>query len=487
MTPRSIGARLTLWYGGILVVALLVFGLGIWFAMRHSLYEAVDESLRDRIEGVRGFIERESSWLTVEEIRDEFREHSVLGPGGDLFQVRDAQGNWLYRSNPLYDEHVPIYEIEDLGTELRFENIEIRGAPFRFLSRAVDARDASFVIQVAAPLHELQEGIEDFLWALIPLLPAVLAAASAGGYWVSRRALRPVDEITQAARSVSGHNLTRRVVVPSSGDELQRLAETLNEMIARLQDSFDRISRFTADASHELRTPLSLVRATAEVALRAEDQPEEWKRALSQILAEVERTSHLVENLLLLARADSGPTALKQTPVDLARVVEEACLQSQPLAQAQNVSLTSSIVERPVRVMGDSQTLRRLLLILIDNAVKFTPANGRISVSLDVEEREAVVTVRDTGSGIPEAELPFIFDRFYRVDKSRRRDRGGSGLGLAIARWIVEAHHGTIEAESKPDQGSTFRVAFPIAKGSAKPSYGRRIAEAENHLKGGPS
>lgn len=467
MTPRSMGSRLTLWYAGVFGLALLCFGLGIWFALRHSLYEAVDESLRDRVEGVRQFIEQESSWLTIEEIRDEFREHSVLGPGGDLFQVRDVQGNWLYRSDPLYDERVPVYEVAELRSELRFENIEIRGAPLRFLSRTIDAHGTEFVVQVAAPLHELQEGIADFLWALVPLIPAVLLAASAGGYWISRRALVPVDEITQTARSISGENLSRRVAVPASGDELQRLAETLNEMIERLEDSFERISQFTADASHELRTPLSLMRATAEVALRDDDHPDEWKQALSQILAEVERTSHLVENLLLLARADSGQAELQRTPVDLARVVDEACLQSKPLAQAQDLSLTCLIADGPVRVMGDSQALRRLLLILIDNAVKFTPAKGRIEVHLESDRREAVVTVHDTGCGVPETELPLIFERFYRVDKARQRDTGGAGLGLAIARWIVQSHYGTIKVESKAGEGATFRITFRIANGNA--------------------
>ena len=464
MKPRSIGSRLTLWYGGVLGLAIAVFGLGVWFSMQHSLYEAVDESLRDRVEGVRRFIEQESTWLTLDEIRDEFREHSVLGPGGDLFQVRDADGNWVYRSGPLYDEHVPIYDVAEIGSELRFENIEVRGAPLRFLAQSVEARDARFVIQVAAPLHELQEGIGDFVWALAALIPAVLLAASAGGYWISRRALRPVDEITQTARSISSANLTHRVPVPRSGDELERLASTLNEMIQRLEDSFERISRFTADASHELRTPLSLMRATAEVALRDEDHPEEWRQGISQILAEVERTSHLVENLLLLAKADSGQADFQRAPVDLARVVEEACVESRPLVQANGLSLTTSIGDDPVHVAGDSQALRRLLLILIDNAVKFTPAGGRINVEVKAEVTTAVVAVHDTGCGIPPEDLPLIFDRFYRVDKARDRDKGGAGLGLAIARWIVDVHGGDIKADSRPGAGATFEVLLQLAK-----------------------
>jgi signal transduction histidine kinase len=192
----------------------------------------------------------------------------------------------------------------------------------------------------------------------------------------------------------------------------------------------------------------------------------------------------VVENLLLLARADSGQADLRRVPVDLARIVEEACVQSKPLAQAHGLSVTVSISDRPMDLKGDAQALRRLLLILIDNAVKFTPEGGKIEVKLKAEKTAAVVTVHDTGCGIPAAELPLIFDRFYRVDKARARDRGGAGLGLAIARWIVSVHGGGVTAESRPGEGATFRVTFPLAEDDAAP---QRIAGQNSSIHGGKS
>ncbi len=463
MKARSIGLRLTLWYGVALLAALLLFGAAMWFGVRHSMYHAVDESLRDRVQGVTRFIEQESQWLTLEEMRDEFREHSVLGPGGDLFQVADERGNWLYRSDALYDERVPVYGAAELGSQLRFENVVIRGAPLRFLSQNTEAGGRTFTIQVAAPLYELQEGLGDFLWIIVPAVPIVLLIASLSGYWVSRRALQPVDEITRAARSISVESLSRRLTVPQSGDELQRLSETLNEMIGRLAEAFQRITQFTADASHELRTPLALMRTTAELALRQNLPPHEKQEALQQILAEVERTSQLVENLLWIARTDSGEARLVKESVDLVESAREACAQAAPMALVKEIRLECRLPGQAVIVKGDRQALRRLFLILIDNAVKYTPRGGNIEVVLDRADGFVWGQVRDDGLGIPEADLPHVFERFYRADKARSREQGGAGLGLAIGRWIVEAHGGKISAESEVEKGSTFRLQLPLA------------------------
>jgi two-component system, OmpR family, heavy metal sensor histidine kinase CusS len=458
---RSIGVRLTLWYGAALAFSLLLFGAAMWFGMQHSMYHAVDESLRDRVEGVRHFIEQESQWLTMEEMRAEFREHSVLGPGGDLFQVADSEGNWIYRSNPLYDERVPVYGLPELESQLRFENVVIQGAPLRFLSQTAEAGGRTFIIQVAAPLHELQEGLDDFLWIVVTAVPLVLFAASFGGYWMSRRALHPVDEITRTARSITVEKLSSRLTVPQSGDELQRLSETLNDMIGRLEAAFQRIARFTADASHELRTPLSLMRTTAELSLRKPDDARGMSEALQQILAEVERTSQLVENLLWVARTDSGDERLMRERIDLVESAQEACIQASPLANEKQIRLESRLPSQPVLVKGDRQALRRLFLILIDNAVKYTPRGGHVQVVIEHRDGIAMGQVKDNGIGIPETEIPHIFERFYRVDKSRSREQGGAGLGLAIGRWIVEAHDGKIFAESQAGGGSTFRVELP--------------------------
>jgi signal transduction histidine kinase len=232
-------------------------------------------------------------------------------------------------------------------------------------------------------------------------------------------------------------------------------------MIARLEAAFRKISRFTADASHELRTPLAVMRTTAEVALRAGDVEAESRSALEQILVEIERTSHLVENLLLIARADSGDARLNKHPVDIVAAVDEACSQASVLARVKGIRFETRLPAKSLFVTGDRDALRRLFLILLDNAVKYTPAGGEFEVSLAEGEGYVIGAVKDTGIGIAREDLPFIFDRFYRVDRARSREQGGAGLGLAIGRWITEAHGGSITVQSELNRGSLFKVQIP--------------------------
>jgi signal transduction histidine kinase len=244
--------------------------------------------------------------------------------------------------------------------------------------------------------------------------------------------------------------------VPETGDALQRLSETLNEMFARLEGAFQRVSQFTADAAHELRTPLALIRTTAEVALRS-GQPNEYKEALPQIVEETARTTELVQNLLVLARADTGAYLQTSTPFQLDNIVHEVIESARKLAATREIALTAPTRFPPFEIQGDSTAMRRLLLILLDNAIKYTPQGGRVTISLI----GSAVEIADTGIGIAARDLPHIFERFYRADKARSRDSGGAGLGLSLAKWIAEAHRATITVESHPGQGSKFRLNLP--------------------------
>jgi len=250
--------------------------------------------------------------------------------------------------------------------------------------------------------------------------------------------------------------------VPATGDELQRLSETWNDMLARLESAVKRLSQFTADASHELRTPVALIRTTAELTLRRERSPDTYREALRQVVLESERTSRLVEDLLLLARADAGLPALSLERLELTPLVRDVCQQGRVLAEARQLQISTETPEDPVYVEANDPALRRLLLLLLDNAVKYTPAGGRITVSVGSDPAGATVAVRDTGIGIADSALPHVFERFYRADESRNRDAGGTGLGLSIAKWIAERHHASLEAESVVGEGSTFRVRFPM-------------------------
>ncbi len=452
--PRSIGVRLTLWYAAAFAAALLVLGLVMWVAVRQSLYHAIDEGLRDRLEGIQVFIEDHKTRLDQEEVREEFRAH------GDLFQVIDPAGAIVHRDETLVDGLAP--PLSEVGAQPRFDDMTANGTPLRFLSQAIDVDGRRYRVQVAAPLADLQQGLHDALWLLVPMFPLMLVLASAAGYLMSRRALAPVDRITQAARLIGADNLSQRLPLPKTGDELERLSATLNEMIGRLEAAFKKVSRFTADASHELRTPLAVMRTTAEVALRNPEDSAEHRAALEQVMAEIERTSSLVENLLLIARADSGGADLAKRPIDFVAAIDEACSQADVLAKVKGVRLAKRFPEAPIAVTADRDAVRRLFLILLDNAVKYTSSGGEVEVSVDADGRHVSGVVKDTGIGIPAEDLPHIFDRFYRVDRARSRAQGGAGLGLAIARWIAEAHGGTLSAESALERGSRFRVQLPV-------------------------
>jgi heavy metal sensor kinase len=453
MMLRSIGARLTLWYTGAFAAGLLVLGAGVWIAVQQSLYHAIDESLYDRVEGIERFIEDHKTRLALDEVREEFHAH------GDLFQVVDDGGVVVHRAESLAGVALP--STDGLTAGARLDNVDADGAPLRFLSQTIAIDGRPFTVQVAAPLRDLQQGLRDALWVLAAMFLLVLLLASVGGYFMSRRALAPVDRITQAARSISADNMSQRLAVPRTGDELERLSETLNEMIGRLEAAFQKISRFTADASHELRTPLAVMRTTAEVALRAPPADDEPRAALEQILAEIERTSHLVENLLLIAKADAGDARLHKRPVDIVAALDEACSQASVLARVKGIRFEARLPAKNLLVTGDRDALRRLFLILLDNAVKYTPAGGAFEVSLIEGDGYVIGAVKDTGIGIAREDLPFIFDRFYRVDRARSREQGGAGLGLAIGRWITEAHGGTITVESELNRGSLFKVQLP--------------------------
>jgi heavy metal sensor kinase len=461
---NSIGFRLAAWYSIVLAGGLAAFSLAVWFAMRATVYHAIDDELRDRVQGVGAFMDRQISSLSVPEIRDEFREHSVLGPGGDLFQVCDAQGQWLYRSVPLESNNVSIDRPADLSKS-RFVTTEVAGKPLRFYSERIIVNGQPYTVQVAAPMHEAFEAIEAFGLILMLMVPVLLIAATAGGYWISKRALDPVDEISRAAQRISIENLADRLHVPDTGDQLQRLTETLNQMFSRLEASVRRIKQFTADASHELRAPIALIRTTAEVAAQRRDrQANEYLEALDDILEESERTSQVVDSLMLLARADAGKEVLERGLVDASSISRAAAEQGEKLARIRGLHFSSSIPDVPTWVHADAEALRRALLILIDNAAKFTPEGGTVRIDLSSNDGFARFSVSDTGIGIGPTDLPHIFDRFWRADKARSRSQGGAGLGLSIAKWIAETNAGSISVESEIGKGSVFYLHVPLEK-----------------------
>jgi heavy metal sensor kinase len=440
-TNWSIGARLTLWYSLVLLAGLALFGAGIWVVVAHSLNAAIDDSLSQQAKGVTTVLQSEYEPGKPEHLLEELSEYAEATPEGRWIEVRDPTGQLVIGGSAA--------------------TASASTGQYRKLLFEVTVQGQRFQVVVAAPLSGTELTLRRLREVLLWLAPAVLLIGSLGGYWMSRRALAPVDAITRAAQSIEIENLSERLTVPASGDELARLAETWNNMLARLEAAVKRLAQFTADASHELRTPITLIRATAELTLRRDRPPETYREALRQIIQESDRTTRLIEDLLLLARSDAGLPALPLDRLELTPLVRDVCEQGQILAQERQLEIAAEAPDQPLYVQGNDPALRRLLLLLVDNALKYTPAGGRITVSVALDSSGPTVTVRDTGIGIPLAALPHVFERFYRVDESRNRDAGGAGLGLSIAQWIAERHHARLEAESVVGRGSAFRVRFP--------------------------
>jgi heavy metal sensor kinase len=463
MKRLSIGLRLTLWYLGIFALAELIFGVGMWFILRENLHDIADGALASQVEDVRRFLQSQGSDHTLAELRRVVTEEYSAETGGDYLQILDADGNWIYRSPLLTDRQFPAVSPNLLHKPVHQDKRPGK-QPFRFVSQRIEIGGRVLTVQAGISTHEEVETLERFQSYLLMFAPLLLLAAGGVGYWLSRRALSPVDTVTRAARTITGHTLSSRLEPLHTGDELQRLSDTLNEMLARIEIAFTRVTEFTADASHELRTPISLIRTEAELALRRSRGEEEYREALRHILLEAERTTTLIEELLSLARADSGRQALNIQPIDLRGALQEVASGWRAVANVRGLQFSERILDAELRVLGDADALRRVINILLDNAFKYTPAPGGV-VTLSAEEKDgsAVISVHDNGMGIAEEDQGRIFERFYRVDKARSREQGGAGLGLSIAQWIVQQHQGQIRVESTLGAGSIFRVELPLA------------------------
>jgi heavy metal sensor kinase len=463
---RSLPLRvqLTVWYGSILAVTLaFVVGLA-WLAMRTNLYSAIDTDLRDRVLAAVANLDQEVRQHGHRDLPAHLLEHA----GGDAWQIQASDGTWLYRTPAATEYDTPLPAVSSGRGVAAFSNIAVGRSRFRAAAAASAADDErrTYTIQILEPLDPVDNALAWFARTMALASPVLLAVACAGGYWISGRALRPVDRITSTARALTAQNLSDRIPITESGDELHRLTTTLNGMLDRLEDAFRRIAQFTADASHELRTPVAFIRTTAEVLLRRSRSDEEWRDGVRGIQTESARMTELLDDLLTVARADAGAETRVLVPIDLNGLVAAACRTATALAQVKGLTCVVPGIGPTVQVHGDVLLLQRLFVILLDNAVKYTPAGGQIVVAIETTIDAAIVVVRDTGVGISEEDAPRIFDRFYRSDRTRSRESGGSGLGLAIARWIADLHRGSIVVQSRLGAGSEFRVTLPLERAS---------------------
>jgi heavy metal sensor kinase len=460
MKRLSIGLRLMLWYLAIFAIGELVFGASMWFILRHNLYGLVDDGLEGQIEDVKNFLASQKPDATVAKLREEANETYTIEHSGDYLQIHLENGDLVYRSSFL-EQHPSLLMPPDQINRPIFRSQSLESRRFRFAYEKLNVNGRTFTVEIGVPAGDAVETLHLFRSSLLMFGPALLLVAAIVGYWMSRRALGPVDALVETAREIGGANLHSRLQKLNTGDELERLADTLNEMLDRIETAFLRVTQFTADASHELRTPVALIRTEAELALRRSRGEAEYQESMRHILLEAERTTALIEELLALARADSGREALHMEPVDLRHTLGSLVDGWTQVAAMRDLEFSAAIDHSEAFVMGDEIMLRRLADILLDNAFKYTPTPGSVRLSLEQKPDSAVITVQDSGVGIAQQEQNKIFERFYRVDKARSRAQGGTGLGLSIAQWIVSQHRGCITVESRTGEGATFRVELP--------------------------
>lgn len=459
MNYRSIRFRLTALYSAILAATLCAVAIGAWFAIRDSINDTVDKELRSRLRGMREYVAREGVPEEGSASLDELVENEAFTPAGTHFRIAGAKGRWLYQSRGTAAWGTPP-AVATLPARGRVSTIAPGGEPVRVLSAPLSPG----LVQIGIDLDEFGEMLRGFKWTALLASPVLLLLASAGGYLMSRRALAPVEQIASTANEIQLQKLSSRLPLRGTGDELDHLSEVLNAMLARLEESFQRITQFTADASHELRTPVAIIRTAAEVTRRKPRTQQEYAEALDRIVAESERTTELIEDLMLLARGDTHTESSAFHTIDFRETVCVAAAEMRWVVESAGLVLIADHLTE-CTVSGDEPELRRLVLILLDNAVKYSRSGGEIRLRLDVipdaGHKRAVVEVRDNGIGISGEDLPHVFERFYRASKDRSRKVAGVGLGLSIAQSIVQRHGGALHVQSAPETGSTFRIVLP--------------------------
>jgi heavy metal sensor kinase len=474
--PRhaSLRVRLTLWYAGALAVVLALFAGGAYQLLRQGLYREIDRQL-------------ESDYKVADELMESAGRLGDLVPRHPTPTLEPA-GNWRWLEIWGLDERLLYANPEDLTIDLphvpsapphvAFGPASVQltsGIRARVLSRPFSVFGRTAVIRVVRSEEGLQYELQHFLYGLLVLLPLGVVVAGIGGYSLARRALLPITTMVERVRTITAERLGQRLVVNNPDDELGQLAAVFNDTLARLEASFAQLKRFTADVSHELRTPLTAIRSVGEVGLRERRRGSEYREIIGSVLEEADRLSRLVDGLLTVARGDSHLVKMNVELFDVSALVREVTECLSVLAEEKHQAITVE-TPQPALVRADRLVLREAIMNVVDNAIKYSARHGAIHATVNPGPDVVTICVTDSGMGIGPEHLDKIFDRFYRVDKSR--PSGGTGLGLSIARWAVESNNGHIEVSSQPEHGTTFRIVLPRAP--ADPSAGAAKADGDS-------
>lgn len=487
---RSITFRFTLWYLVVLSILLVFLAGGVYFSLSQTLYRNFDQTLGRRAEHLSGFrhvISIVASGTFEEELgevvsfyyyeKDQLQQttqprHNVntdlpnslienafagVSSFTTIFTEQRTRLRFFITPFSPVNQHLKLNtprQNEPDFSPLQMENDRPALKPLKIHT----AENLKAVLVIARPISDIETALDRLFHILCLAVPLTIVLAGGGGVFLARRVLRPVEEITETAKKIEESDLSRRIEVRSK-DELGRLATTLNQMIARLENAFIRQKEFTSDASHELRAPLAVIQAESTLALQKPRETEEYQRSLEVIVDESNHLAGIIHQLLSLARVDAGKE-LKFEKINLTNFIRDLCDDVSVVCQSKSLTLKQNHFDE-AWVMGDRRSLRNLFHNILENAMRYTPERGIITVTLRHVEDQVVVSIQDTGIGISADEQSLIFERFYRVDKARSRNDGGSGLGLSICRHIVNVHGGSIEVESIPNKGSTFRITLP--------------------------
>jgi heavy metal sensor kinase len=480
VNTRSLKFQLIVWYASLLAGGFVLLGAAAYVALRTYLVGALKESQLRRARQVAQLVTEESKKSEIANVAEEVEARYAPGLNDRLVRVSGQNGEVLYLSGapasmsfspatvppPIWPSNPEAARRVSLG----------HSRQMLLTSHTVAVQGERYLVETGALLDEVQQDLRQWLIILVIGLPVVAVIAVSGGYFLIKRALTPVDQIAASAERIGSHNLSERLPVANTGDEFERLSITLNHMIQRLEEAFQHSRRFMADASHELRTPLTVLRGELETFVQEPSLAPEMRERLGSALEELERLVNIVEGLFAISRLDAGEAQAESVKFDLGKLAASTTDQMSLLGEDKNIKITCAAAN-DVWIEGDRARMKQVVVNLLDNAVKYTPEGGAVGLKVGARDGKAVLEVSDNGMGIPAESLPRVFERFYRVDEARSRELGGAGLGLSIVKSICAAHHGRVEASSKPGQGSVFLIELPLATAPSGKNNGKHHYE----------
>jgi two-component system OmpR family sensor kinase len=466
MNLVSLRSRVTTWYVGLLATALFVFGAALYLAVKSYLRTGLENSLSGEASAIASnlvaFEEKKGpAWLGTEVVEAYAPEQSSR-----FIRITRQDGAVLYASGDTRDPYIDAQRVPALSfvhaansfreeREAGMDHLLLYSLPY------ISSSGTRYLIEIGASLNPIERVLYSLLRVILLITPVILIAAAIGGRFLMVTPLRPLVALTQHAERIGSRELGERLPVIPTGDEMERLSLSLNRMISRLEDALAYNRRFSADVSHELRTPLTILRGELEQVLQTPELLLDMKESVGSALEEIDRMTKIVENLLTIARLDSGTDIIARREVDLGQLVQWTVGQMHLIAEEKQIAMHCRLSETAI-ILADAGRVKQVLVNLLDNAIKYTPAGGEVHLATSILHNNAILEVSDNGIGIPPESLPHVFDRFYRSDRARTRGSGGTGLGLSIVQAICNAHDGSVRIQSVEGVGTTVRVEFPL-------------------------